>query len=74
MDEVLTACRDDSFGPGVQSSSCRGGFDFTGIEIETFNDRVCADKCEQLRLKKAFYQFSLRLASSYSPLCERLVF
>ncbi|KAL2059858.1 hypothetical protein VTL71DRAFT_10013 [Oculimacula yallundae] len=25
----MTLCGDDSFGPGVQSSNCRGGFDFT---------------------------------------------
>lgn len=28
--DLRTVCGDTSFGPGVKSADCRGGFDFTG--------------------------------------------
>lgn len=27
---IFATCGDNSFGPGVKSATCRGGFDFTG--------------------------------------------
>jgi len=58
---IFTACGDDSFGPAVRSSACRGGFDFTGKSAATSMETE-ADH-HKFSLKKAFYRFSLLLAS-----------